>query len=69
MITVKPAAASDTRQQRVHSAAGHLYDAECALHAAHQSHTEAWITAANEKLHDAVTEYLEAAAGLTRLRP
>ncbi|HEY8676656.1 MAG TPA: hypothetical protein VIO13_11920 [Candidatus Dormibacteraeota bacterium] len=35
---------------------------ECALHAAHQSHVEAWITAASEKLHQAVVEHIAATA-------
>jgi WhiB family redox-sensing transcriptional regulator len=48
---------------RLHVASRRLYDAECALHVAHQSGVEAWISAANEKLHDAVTEYLDAEAG------
>ena len=39
-----------------------LYDAECALHAAHQSGVEAWITAAAEKLHQAVEAYLRVVA-------
>ncbi len=38
-------------------AAQHLYDAECALHAAHQSHVDRWITAANGKLHRAIVNY------------
>ncbi len=44
----------------------HLYDAECALHAAHQTGNDAWIDAANAKLHVAVVEYL---ATLTEARP
>lgn len=48
------------RPDRTHLAAAHLYDAECALHAAHQSGLQAWITAANQKLHEAVSEYLTA---------
>jgi hypothetical protein len=39
-----------------------MYAAECALHAAHQSHLDAWINAAGQKLHDAVAEYLAAVA-------
>ena len=35
-----------------------LYDAECALHAARQSHVPQWIAAAAERLHTAVL-YLE----------
>lgn len=40
----------------------HLYDAEYALHAAHQSHVDAWITAASQKLHQAVVEHIAATA-------
>src|SRR2546422_843592 len=32
----------------------HLYDAECALHTAHQSHVDAWAEAASHKLHQAL---------------
>jgi hypothetical protein len=45
----------------VQSAAARLYDAECALHNAHQSHVDAWIAAASRKLHAAVTDYLAVA--------
>ena len=37
-----------------------LYEAECQLHAAHQSHVDAWISAASEKLHQALEEHLAA---------
>lgn len=50
------------------AAAARLYDAECALHSAHQSHVDIWIDAANRRLHAAVTEYLAVAtsSGLER---
>jgi hypothetical protein len=35
-----------------------LYDAECALHAARQTHIDEWILAASERLHVAVAAYL-----------
>lgn len=41
-------------------AARHLYEAEVALHIAHQSHVDAWIAAAADRLHDAVVEHLHA---------
>jgi hypothetical protein len=41
-------------------AAQRLYDAECALHIAHQSQVDAWIAAADAKLHDAISAYLAA---------
>ncbi|SOD75036.1 hypothetical protein SAMN05892883_4237 [Jatrophihabitans sp. GAS493] len=37
----------------VRAAAQRLYDAECALHTAHQTHIDAWINAANNKHADA----------------
>jgi WhiB family transcriptional regulator, redox-sensing transcriptional regulator len=45
----------------VRAAADRLYAAECALHSAHQSHVDAWVDAANRKLHAAVTDYLAVA--------
>jgi hypothetical protein len=53
---------SRTDGTRVEAAAQHLYDAECALHTAHQSHVAAWITAASDRLHDAIVEHLAAEA-------
>jgi hypothetical protein len=35
-------------------AATQLYDSEIALHDAHQSQVDAWITAASDHLHEAV---------------
>ena len=49
-----------TSRNRADLAAVRLYNAECALHAAHQSGVELWITAASEKLHEAVVDYLAA---------
>jgi hypothetical protein len=39
-----------------------LYEAELALHDAHQSHVDAWIQAASERLHIAVVAHLKAEA-------
>ena len=47
---------------RVAASAAHLYDAECAMRIARQSHIDAWITAAADKLHTAVAEHLAAVA-------
>jgi WhiB family redox-sensing transcriptional regulator len=55
------AAVPDPDLDRVHAAAERLYDAECALHVAHQTGVDTWINAANQRLHDAVAEYLAAA--------
>jgi hypothetical protein len=54
--------ANTVRTARVRVAASRLYDAECALHIAHQSGVDAWIAAASAKLHDAVVEHLAAVA-------
>ena len=40
--------------------ANRLYEAEVALHGAHQSHEDAWIAAAGDKLHDALVDYMAA---------
>ena len=40
--------------------AGRLYDAETALHAARQTHIDTWITAANDRLHEAYEAYWSA---------
>lgn len=47
----------------VQVAASHMFNAELALHDAHMSHVDAWITAAADRLHVAVVEYLTAKAG------
>jgi hypothetical protein len=59
VTTTTPASTSD---EQVRIAACHMYDAECALHVAHQSHVDAWIAAANSKLHAAIAEHLAAVA-------
>jgi hypothetical protein len=59
---------NDTRlgDDRVAAAARHLYEAECALHTAHQTHVDAWIAAASDHLHEAVVEHLAAHAAAQR---
>ncbi|MDT4934290.1 MAG: hypothetical protein QOK11_2182, partial [Pseudonocardiales bacterium] len=37
-----------------------LYDAEVALHIAHQTQVDEWIAAAAERLHDAIVAHTEA---------
>jgi hypothetical protein len=61
-MTTKTHPAQTSTSDPIAATACHLYDAECALHAAHQSHVEAWITAASEKLHQAVVEHIAATA-------
>jgi len=61
MITTGSAgapAANETRQV----AARHVYDAECALHAAHQAGIDAWVSMASDRLHEALVEYLKMGA-------
>lgn len=53
---------AQTDDPRVALTARHLYDAECALHDAHQSHVDEWIAAASEHLHIALVEHLAAEA-------
>jgi len=57
-----------TPHNRVDAAARRLHDAESAVYAAHQSHVDAWIIAANKQLRDAVTEYLAAKEAQHRQR-
>ena len=45
---------------RLHAAERCMYDAEIALHIAHQTHVDEWIAAAADKLHDAIVEHTEA---------
>jgi len=45
---------------RAEAAARRLYDAEGALHAAHQSGVDFWISAAADRLHEAVVEHVAA---------
>lgn len=64
VITTVSDRASETEQaqNRVHSAADLLYRAECACHDAHQTHVDAWIMAAADKLHAAIALHLAAVA-------
>jgi hypothetical protein len=49
-----------TRPSALDVAAARLYDAEVALHCAHQSKVDAWIAAANDRLHEAVEAHARA---------
>jgi hypothetical protein len=44
----------------VEAAAQRLYDSECALHAAHAAGIDEWITAAADRLHEALVAHLKA---------
>ena len=53
-----------TAQERLAAEARRLYDAETALHIAHQTRIDQWIAAAGDRLHEAIVAYraaLEAA--------
>jgi hypothetical protein len=51
-------------------AARELYEAELALHDAHQTRVDKWIEAASDHLHDAVVRYIAAETALaTQARP
>jgi hypothetical protein len=60
MVTTCTAGPSTADEDHDHATACHLYDAECALHVAHQTHVDAWITAASDRLHQAVATHLAA---------
>jgi len=60
MPTTMRATTATTSPDHIRAAADQLYNAECALHTAHQSRNDTWINAANNKLHDAVTNYITA---------
>jgi len=55
----------EAADSRLEVAARRLYEAEVALHIAHQTREDAWISAAADKLHLAVVELraAESAAG------
>ena len=49
---------STTTTTTTRTPAERLYDAECALHAARQTHVDEWIKRAADRLHTAVEDYL-----------
>jgi hypothetical protein len=62
VITTGTAVPSTANEDCAHATARHLYDAECALQVAHQTHVDAWITTASDRLHQAVADHLAAIA-------
>ncbi len=62
------AVSAQARTDRVATAGRRLYDAEVALHHAHQSHVDEWISAAADRLHEAIVDY-ELAIGIIDVRP
>jgi len=62
-MTVETAAADQDRwQAAITEAARHLYDAETALHIARQSGVGAWISAAYDRLSEAIADHMRAVA-------
>jgi hypothetical protein len=49
------------------AAARELFDTELALHDAHQSHDDRWITAASDHLHFAVVRHAQAVTAVAAL--
>jgi len=60
MSTVPTTAAPDRRQAAISDAARRLYDAEVALHIARQTGVAAWVSAAYDRLHEAITDHTAA---------
>jgi hypothetical protein len=62
--TQTPPCGAEARRapNRIVDAQRRLYDAEVALHIAHTSHVDEWITAAADRLHEALVAYETAAA-------
>jgi len=56
-MTSQSTAALDGRDAVINEAARRLYDAEIALHIARQTGVGAWISAAYDRLHDAVVAH------------
>jgi len=48
------------RAERLSAAERRLYEAEIALHIAHQTRVDKWIAAAADRLHDALVNHLAA---------
>jgi len=71
-MTIATAPAPDRRQAAVSDAAKRLYDAEAALHIARQTGVGSWISAAYDRLHEAIaghTAAVDALKGCNRAVP
>ena len=67
-MTSQATAAADARQATISEAARRLYDAEIALHIARQTGVGAWISAAYDRLHEAVVAHNAAISPLSQPR-
>ena len=65
--TATTTATYDERRADRDRAAQSLFRAELAAHDARQSHIDAWLQAANDRLHAAIVAHLEAEARLHEL--
>jgi hypothetical protein len=68
-MTHQPHASTAEDIEQVHVAARELYEAELALHDAHQTRVDAWIAAAADHLHRAVVRYESALAAAAHSTP
>ncbi|SOD72883.1 hypothetical protein SAMN05892883_2201 [Jatrophihabitans sp. GAS493] len=57
MTTTPHADTQTSTDERVAQAAHRLYEAELAVHTAHQTGNDDWITAANNRLHQAIVDH------------
>jgi hypothetical protein len=62
MTTVASTPLRQGRQSLAEDAARRLYDAEVALHIARQAGVTAWISAAYDRLHEAIVDHTAALA-------
>ena len=60
MSTTTAARNGHSSESGVEMTAHELYEAECALHDARQTESEAWIKAAGDHLHAAICRHLDA---------
>jgi hypothetical protein len=71
-MTITHQATTDRTYEQAVAAMGNaaraLYNAEVALHDAHQTHIDQWIAAAQDHLHLAVAEHSAAVARVSRMR-
>lgn len=65
-MTIETQVAADlahvSARERISATEHRMYDAEVALHIAHQTHVDEWIAAAAGRLHDAIEDNRRALA-------
>lgn len=60
MATMTAPAAGVSAGEWLRAAERRMYDAEVALHIARQTHVDAWVAAAADRLHAAIVDHLTA---------